>query len=194
VTETKSYWQKVAGGRVSRRRLLATTGATAAGAALLAACGSSGGATGKGGSSDKSGLVTKVLDTTKQAKRGGLLKDRTFTDAPSLSTTTGAGNFSNSQSGKVYSTLLRTKPGYLERQDNTILEGLLAESFEWAPDGSQIVIKLRQGVKWHNKAPVSGRPLDVDDVLLTWERFAKLNTARAEVVNALNANAARRAQ
>ena len=85
----------------------------AAGALFIAACGSSGGGSGKGGSSDKSGLVTKAVDTTKQAKRGGLLKDRTFTDAPSLSTTTGAGNFSNSQSGKVYSTLLRTKPAIL---------------------------------------------------------------------------------
>ena len=38
--------------------------------------------------------------------------------------------------------------------------------------GCTITLKLRQGVKWHNKAPVNGRAVDVDDVLFSWNRFA----------------------
>jgi peptide/nickel transport system substrate-binding protein len=187
VSEKASYWETITLARTSRRRALAAAGASTVAAALLAACG--GGQDNSGETKDKSSLVTPFADTTKQAKRGGILKDRTFSDAPSLSTTTGAGNFLNPMSGKTYNTLLRTKPGYMKAQDNSVLEGSLLESFEWAPDGSQVVMKLRQSVKWHNKPPVNARSLDVDDVLLTWERFTRLNTARAEVVNALNPNA-----
>jgi peptide/nickel transport system substrate-binding protein len=178
------YWTRTLQQRLSRRRGLAVSGGAAAGAALMAACGGGD----QGGEGDKSGLVTELVDTTKQAKRGGILKDRNFTDAPSLSTATGAGNFSNPISGKVYNTLFRAKPGYMKPQ-GTELEGSLVESWEWAPDGSQIVMKLRQGVKFHNKPPVNNRTLDVDDVLLTWDRFTRLNTARAEVYNALNPDA-----
>ena len=178
------YWMKTLQRRISRRRGLAVSGAAALGTGLMAACGGGD----QGGEGDKSGLVTELVDTTKQAKRGGILKDRNFTDAPSLSTATGAGNFSNPISGKVYNTLFRAKPGYMKPQ-GTELEGSLVESWEWAPDGSQIVMKLRQGVKFHNKPPVNGRTLDVDDVLLTWDRFTRLNTARAEVYNALNPDA-----
>jgi peptide/nickel transport system substrate-binding protein len=180
----QNYWSTVLNQRVRRRRALAATGATATGALLLAACGGKDSDT----EGDASGLVTPPVDTTKQAKRGGILKDRNFTDAPSLSTATGAGNFSNPISGKVYNTLFRAKTGYLKPQENE-LEGSLVESWEWAPDGSQIVMKLRQGVKFHNKPPVNGRTLDVDDVLLTWERFTRLNSARSEVYNALNPDA-----
>src|SRR5262245_4374430 len=58
-----------------RRRLLKGTAAAGAGAALLAACG--GGSSkneSTGTQADKSGLVAKITDTTKEAKRGGVLK------------------------------------------------------------------------------------------------------------------------
>jgi hypothetical protein len=65
-----SYWTKASWARVTRRRALALTGMTGAAAAFLAACGGSDG----DGGSDKSGLLTAPVDTTKQAKRGGTSK------------------------------------------------------------------------------------------------------------------------
>src|SRR5262249_46953013 len=65
----------------------------------------------------------------------------------------------------------------------------LAESWEVSPDGLQIALKLRPGVKWHNKAPVNGRPLDVDDVLFTWDRFTRKSTARGSVANVVDSRA-----
>src|SRR5437868_15236695 len=67
-----SYWRGVLGARTSRRRAMAGTGAGALGAAILAACGgSSGNKSGSSGPQDKSGLLAKVNETTKQAKPGG---------------------------------------------------------------------------------------------------------------------------
>src|SRR6266550_6799173 len=67
---SNSYWDKIVETRLSRRRALATTGAAAAGAAFLAACGGGD----KGGSGNKSGVVSEPADTSKQAKRGGTSK------------------------------------------------------------------------------------------------------------------------
>ena len=36
---------------------------------------------------------------------------------------------------------------------------------EWSPDGMQITLKLRAGVKFHNIAPVNGRVLGVTTLL-----------------------------
>src|SRR5437762_13773467 len=73
----ESYWSTTLGYRMGRRRALAASGGTAFAAAVLAACGSSGSSSsGKSGGSDKSSLVSKPVDTTKQGVRGGILKDR----------------------------------------------------------------------------------------------------------------------
>ena len=50
--------------------------------------------------------------------------------------------------------------------------GDIGESWEFSPDGLTMTVKVRQGVKWHNKAPVNGRALDVDDVVFSYDRLA----------------------
>ncbi len=59
--------------------------------------------------------------------------------------------------------------------------GGLAESWEM-PDYSTIIIHIRKGVKWQNKAPVNGREFTADDVVYTFNRqfglgggFTKMN-------------------
>src|SRR4051812_1632153 len=72
-----NYWTQVTRARTSRRRLLVGTATTALGAAFLAACGGSdsgGGGGDKAEDSNKSSLVFKPVDSTKQAKRGGTWK------------------------------------------------------------------------------------------------------------------------
>ena len=69
------YWSGVLRQRLSRRRAIAATAGTAAGAALLAACGGDddgGGAS--SGPKDTSGLLTQLIDDTKNVQRGGTNK------------------------------------------------------------------------------------------------------------------------
>ncbi len=50
-----------------------------------------------------------------------------------------------------------------------IFTGSLAESWE-TPDPLTYIFHIRQGVYWHNKAPMNGRELTADDVVYTWQR------------------------
>ena len=51
-----------------------------------------------------------------------------------------------------------------------VIAGQLAESWE-TPDPLTFVFKIRQGIKWHDKAPVNGRPLTAHDVTYSWQRL-----------------------
>src|SRR5712691_8208369 len=101
-----NYWSSVWPQRLSHRRALAATGATAAGAALLAACG--GKETGPAGTA--SGLVSKPLDETKTAVRGGALvvAGRRLTSLDPM------GSSAVGIASKLYSTLWQQKGGYQE--------------------------------------------------------------------------------
>ena len=51
----------------------------------------------------------------------------------------------------------------------SIFTGCLAESWE-TPDPLTYIFHIRQGVYWHNKAPMNGRELTADDVVYTYQR------------------------
>ena len=103
-----SYWSKTLSRRLGRRRALVAAGGSAAAAAFLAACG--GGGEESGG--DSSGLVTKAVDTSNQAKRGGTIKLEHFQDVQGLDP--GFANLPNEAvRAYVYSHLLQYEPGYL---------------------------------------------------------------------------------
>ena len=153
------YWTMLRR-RISRRRALTTAGTTAAGAAILSACGVTGRSSSSGAKAGSAALVTQPVDTTKQAKRGGIMKDRALADPPTLDIFT-ANNPWNGVGPHMYSTLVQFNYGHLKPSENEIIPDL-AESWEWSPDGLQIVMKLRPGVKFHNKPPVNGRGLDID--------------------------------
>src|SRR5262245_6633030 len=181
-----SYWAERTSLRLSRRRAIAA-GAAATGAALLAACGGGKGSGGSAGKEASSGLVTKPVDTTQRAKRGGVMKDRTHADIPSLDVLTASAPH-NSVGPHVYSSLLQFKPGYLKRTENEVI-GDLAESWEWSPDGLSIVMRLRPNVKWHNKAPVNGRAMTMDDILFSWDRFSTKSSVRTAIANVADPSA-----
>ena len=162
------YWSSILSRRVQRRRALTVSGAGLASAAFLAACGgsdSSGGST----EGDSSGLVTKPVDSTKEAKRGGTIKDY-IRGEPATLDPFNPNAALNAASRSVHGMLLREKPGHLQVADGT-MEGDLAESWEFSPDGLQITMKLRQNAKWHNKPPVNGRSVDAEDILFSWKRY-----------------------
>ena len=53
------------------------------------------------------------------------------------------------------------------------LRGALAESWE-QPDDTTIVINVRQGVHWHDKAPMNGRAFVAEDVEHSFQRYLGL--------------------
>src|SRR5215216_5945543 len=172
-TRLDNYWSKVGVRRLGRRRALLFAGGAAAGAAFLAACG---GSSNEGDKEEPSSLVTKPADTSSQAKRGGVYKWYTASDSPSFDIAT-ASVPNNDKTPLVYNVLLQHRPGHLEPSDREVI-GDLAESWEWSPDRLQLTLRLRQGVKWHNKPPVNGRAFDVDDVLFSWDRVSRLSGQR----------------
>lgn len=71
------------------------------------------------------------------------------------------------------------KPGTFE------IVGDLADSWS-QPDDKTHVFKLRRGVKWHNKPPVSGRELVAEDVKYTFDRFTTIKgNANAHMMGTL---------
>jgi peptide/nickel transport system substrate-binding protein len=180
---SESYWQRIVETRLSRRRAMATTGAAAAGAAFLAACGG-----GDKGSGDKSGLVTSPVDTSKQAKRGGTNKWYLNAEPAGFDLHVG-GNPKNNPKNLVYSNLVSAKPGYLKEQDFSDYVPDIAQSWEWAPDGMSMTVKIQPNAKWHNKPPINGRAFDMDDLIFSWNRFVAKGRDRGAVANAANPDA-----
>jgi len=184
-----SYWDKVLDKRVSRRRALAASGGLAMGAAILSACGGGGEEGGGGGAKDTSGLITTPEDTSKSAKRGGVFKT-TLTGEPNHFDGGIQGQIQlNVLNGLAYGGLVQNKPGVKEPSSNTEVVPDLAESWEFSPDKTELTFKLRQGVKWHNKPPVSGRLFDSSDVVATWKRYEAKGGNRAANANSVTASA-----
>ena len=46
-----------------------------------------------------------------------------------------------------------------------------------------MTFKLRQGVKWHNIAPVNGRAFSTDDVMFSFDRYKELGPLASLVFN-----------
>ena len=57
----------------------------------------------------------------------------------------------------------------------SVLTGRLAESWE-TPDATTIVFKIREGVRWHNKAPMNGRELTAQDIEYNFHRLLGLDS------------------
>ncbi len=53
------------------------------------------------------------------------------------------------------------------------IRGHLAESWE-QPDPLTVIVHIRPGVKWHDKAPMNGRELTADDIKYNFERILGL--------------------
>ena len=74
--------------------------------------------------------------------------------------------------GTLDLTLPRDKTPYLTARysDMSMARGLLAESWDVSPDMLTYTFNIREGVKWHNKAPMNGRELTAADVVFNFER------------------------
>ena len=90
-------------------------------------------------------------------KRGGTFT-KSGSEVPNLDLTRGS---INEPGPHVYQALVSTRGCYYG--DGAMLP-LLAESWQVSADGLTISVKLRDGVKWHNIPPLSGRAFTSADV------------------------------
>jgi ABC-type transport system substrate-binding protein len=180
-----SYWNQVLEQRLSRRRAIAGTGAVAASAAFLAACGGSD--SGGSGDKDKSSLLYKPADESKNAKRGG-----TYIGLQGNGIATGIDPHSIGAYGAIvqraYSQLFRISDGVLKNTDGTP-QGDLVQSWELSPDKLTLTAKIDPGVGTPPVAPLNGRKFDADDVIYSWDRFKATGRFRNDIATEANASA-----
>lgn len=197
-----TYWQRTLKQRIGRRRALAGLAGTASAAAFLVACGgddeddAAGTSTGSSlstsqatsSSAASSSLVSDPVDTTKEARRGGVNKWFLTAEPAGFDLHVG-GAPKNNPKNLVVSNLVSAKPGYLEQQSYTEYIPDIARSWEWSPDGLTITFKIQQNARWHDKAPVNGRPFDIEDLSFSWQRFVEKGRDRGAVANEVNPDA-----
>jgi peptide/nickel transport system substrate-binding protein len=120
------------------------------------------------------------VESTNRAVRGGVFKDRIHGDTTTFDPFTPNQRL-NVVTGVVYSSLVKTKPYKGEGISEVGPDAI--ESWEWADDGLSVAMKMRPNVKFHNKPPVNGRTMDIQDVLFSWKRFEEKSTTRTSIAN-----------
>src|SRR5439155_4312223 len=61
--------------------------------------------------------------------------------------------------------------------------------WEFSPDGMTATFKLRQNAHWHNLPPVNGRPVEVQDVVASWQRWRTTSGTRTILDHEASADA-----
>jgi len=133
------------------------------------------------------GASSQLQDTSASAKPGGIYQWFSAAEIDSLDALPAPSvNTARTASGYVYSRLLKFKPGVLAPPLGEI-EGDLAESWEIAPDGLQVTLKLRPEAKFDPRAPTNGRAVDAQDVLFSWKKFSETSSFRGDLFNGASA-------
>ena len=105
---------------------------------------------GGGATATAAGGQTTPAPTTGAIKRGGTFRDAKFfsiTDVPDPHTSTAIAWVTWTWMGEA---------AVQWSNDATEILPVLVESWEYSPDGLTLTLNAREGVKWHNKPPVTG--------------------------------------
>ena len=183
-----SYWSSVLHQRqITRRRMFkGAAGLTAGGVALsLIGCGGDDG----GVEGDASGLLSKAVDTTKQAKVGGTWPSSYAEDVVNMDPILNNASPTFPQLIPVYGQLLKGGMSTTKKPGAAEIQGDIAEKWEFTPDGTQITLTLRNNVKWDPRPPTNGRAATSADVKWSWDKFATVGNSRAELINSVNPDA-----
>lgn len=164
----QNYWTT----RVSRRRFVRATGVGSVGAAALAigvACGDDDdddeqatSPTSSGSPAATQGTTTATESAVAGPPRGGSISTAASQDPVSLDLHHEQNVWH--QLGVVYSKVLKQVKGGVAPD--------LATNMPETPDDRTIVVKLREGVRFHDIEPVNGRELTAEDVKYSYERIA----------------------
>jgi peptide/nickel transport system substrate-binding protein len=155
--------------RVTRREALRAGVLASGGTAFLIACGggskNESGQSGSGGLSTGTGavVVTATPKAEEQARKGGgitVYRTTKFLEH----------DMHTALAGTVWH-LIGSRAFQLEPWKGE-LQGHLAEKWEVPGDGTEMVIKVRPGIKIHNKPPSNGRDFTAEDMAFNINRIA----------------------
>ena len=191
-TGSKSWLPSYIDARMSRRRLLKGAASATGAGLLLAACGGGDNTQSlqSASSAREPGKVWftknnwKLEDETKEAVRGGIYRGFRAADQSGHFDALTLSSSETDYSNHVHEFLLTkaARPG-LDPSSPEAGSALpaLASAWEFSPDGTTITFTMRQGVKFHNIAPVNGRVMDIDDWRTTDERFRASSQYRSQM-------------
>lgn len=173
---TGSYWTRSLKHRISRRRALAGAGGAGLGTAalLLAGCGSD--KPQVTADIDIAGGLARPKDTSAIAVPGGTYKSVTTADVQTFDVGATSNFTAYTAAPFVYSRIVKSKSIPTQPVGKEI-DGDLAEKWEVTNDGTQWTFHFRDA-KMQPVPPLNGRPVDIEDVRLSWERFAAKNPRR----------------
>jgi ABC-type transport system substrate-binding protein len=118
--------------------------------------------------------------TNPQAKNGGSFRFQIWTeDPPTLDPYLNVSFRSQEFAAFFYSRLLMSRKAPNVPAQAYIMEGDLAESWKVSDDGKTYTFNLRPNAKWHNVAPMNGRPVTAQDVTWSFERFMKVSAQKS---------------
>ncbi len=197
-----NYWSRR---RLSRRAAIrgGAMGAFGLAGAALIGCGSDDDPTpapGGGGSSptatatrdqaaenqaaEQAGILTPRVDTSGQAKAGGILPSSRTSDAESFDALGGTSFTSQFIARYAYPMLFEFIPGVVDAPTGAV-QGQIVEDYEQA-DPTTLLLHLRRDVKWDEREPTSSRPLDAEDVVFSWNKFESASISRRSLANVQN--------
>ena len=184
-----NYWERIISQRTSRRRALAGAGMAGAGVAALSLVGCGGGESTPLSSGEESGVVSKPVDTTKEAVPGGVIQTRANLDVPGFDVLQATSTNTYFLVGDyAYSRLLKMKVGHMAPSTGEP-EGDLAQSWELTDGGQTLTLKLKPEAGWDPRAPTNGRKVTAHDVVFSWKKYETVGRTRQRLANKANPDA-----
>jgi peptide/nickel transport system substrate-binding protein len=184
---TGKHWANLSRRRFGRRAALSAV----AGAAALGVVGCSGDDSDTNGLTDNSGLLRAPEDSTARAVPGGILPAYFSADVTGFDGMASASGLTTLHNDYAYARLVNfhvfnTAKG--EQLDRT-LDPYAAASWEISQDGTQYTFTLRPDGGLDPRPPTSGRILDAEDVVFSWNRFKATHRARGLLSHEANPRA-----